>query len=159
MLLLVGREDQRGRSLPVDNILPYGVEVGLARLDGYAIYRVNDIGHGDAEAIRANPNDIAVLLVQPEIGVVRVSSPDHDEAVQVGEFGQPGARNAAMLLPSEDLVDGSAEEEDEEDGRGRQQETVDERREGVGQHCCDCPRRTVLGEVLSCNLTYLTSYF
>lgn len=87
MLLLVGRKDQRGRSLPVDNVLPYGVEVGLARLDRYAVYRVNDIGHGDAEAIRANPNDIAVLLVQPEIGVVRVSSPDHDEAVQVGEFG------------------------------------------------------------------------
>lgn len=129
MLLLVGREDQRGRSLPVDNVLPYGVKVGLARLDGYAIYRVNDIGHGDAEAIRANPNDIAVLLVQPEIGVVRVSSPDHDEAVQVSEFGQPGARNAAMLLPSEDSVDSCAEEEDQKDGRGRQQETVDERRE------------------------------
>lgn len=64
-----------------------------------------------------------------------------------------------MLLPSEDSVDSCAEEEDQEDGRGRQQETVDERREGVGQHCCDCPRRTVLREVLSCNLTYLTSYF
>ena len=109
---LIHCEDHARHSLAVHNVLPYAVEIGFDKAFPYPIDRRNKIRLGDADTVGTNPDKVAILLVQGQVGVLRCSAADEEEAPEICDFCEKGAGDVAVGGVG---VGDLAEEEEEEE--------------------------------------------
>ena len=141
VLGLVGHGDEAGGALAVDDVLETGVEGGLAEGFGGAGDAVDlggEVGAAEGEDVGAEADDVAVALVEEVLGFVgwREGEVDGDEAVEVREAGDEGARD----------VGGDQEVVVGEEGEDEEGWEVEE--EGEEHDCCLSRWRSDKGLVL-----------